>query len=87
VRRTFNVDRQHVLVWLWFFQVSKLTAQKRCRHKMTASPLKMFRNPCSTRAQKDNLHFFVHTQALSIRPFQGRARDNGIFVCGETTFN
>ena len=76
-----------MLVRLWFLQVSKLTAQKRFRHEVAASPLKLLRDPCSVRPQKNQPHFVCHTKAIPICPLQGRARDNGIFMCGETTFN
>jgi hypothetical protein len=54
---------------------------------MTASTLNLLGDPCSTRAQKNKPHFFAYTKPIAICPLQGRARDNGIFLGGETTFN
>src|SRR5262249_22133283 len=69
LRRLSQLDRQRVLVQLWFVQIIKLTLQQFGIHKMTATTAYLLFDQCVVAAKKHELHFFAHAQTIAISSF------------------
>jgi hypothetical protein len=87
LRSPSKLGCEHILVWLWFFQIGELTSEQPWIHEMTMSVPQMFANKRVIAAKKHQLHVLAHAKMFPIRSLQCRAGQDGVLICGNTSLD